>query len=177
MIYFKHPKQISAWLLVVMMSATTTAHANNSAINSAEQLTTHITTAIKQTIVKSTDNDRLYQDPSQQADDEIVGVRSFDDSFSDCQNQFANRQAPTLIGKQGERLSAMARALCFEGFATLHSGIARTPLWSASHLTQARISQARTLARVDSFRAESRLPVDERAELSDYRRSGYRPKW
>ena len=58
-------------------------------------------------------------------------------------------------------------------FATLHSGIARTPLWSASHLTQARISQARTLARVDSFHAESRLPADERAELSDYRRSGY----
>lgn len=173
MIHFKHPKQISTWLLVIMMSATITAHANNSTINSAEQLTTHITTAIKQTIVKSTDNDRLYQDPSQQADDEIVGVRSFDDSFSDCQNQFTNRQAPTLIGEQGERLSAMARALCFEGFATLHSGIARTPLWSASHLTQARISQARTLARVDSFRAESRLPADERAELSDYRRSGY----
>ena len=36
-----------------------------------------------------------------------------------------------------------------------------------------RISQARTLARVDSFHAESRLPADERAELSDHRRSGY----
>ena len=174
MIHFKRPKRLSAWLLITMISATSSAHANDSAISSAEQLTNHITTTIKQTIVKSTNNDRLYQEPNQQAhDDKIVSVRSFDTSFSDCQDQFANRQAPTLIGEQGERLSAMARALCFEGFATLHSGIARTPLWSASHLTKSRINQARTLARVDSFRAEPRLPADERAELSDYRRSGY----
>lgn len=139
-----------------------------------EDIGSTVSTTIKQTLIKSTERDRLYQEDTSHAQEGIsISVQSFDDEFIDCRDQFAEQIAPTLVGRQGERLSAMVRALCFEGFATLHSGVARTPLWSASHLTKARVRDARTLARSDSFRPELRLPATERAELADYRRSGF----
>ena len=55
----------------------------------------------------------------------------------------------------------------------LHSGISRTPLYSAEHLTRANVEEAKKLSRKDSFHAESTLPVRDRAELRDYARSGY----
>ncbi len=139
-----------------------------------EEIGSTVSTTIKQTLIKSTERDQLYQTSADEAQQGIsISVQSFDDEFVDCRDQFAEQTAPTLVGRQGERLSAMVRALCFEGFATLHSGIARTPLWSASHLTKARVRDARTLVRSDSFRPELRLPAGERAELADYRRSGF----
>ncbi len=94
------------------------------------------------------------------------------DSYQACQHQFY-QSAPALVGAKGDKLNRQLYALCFDGFATLYSGISRTPFWSASHLTHQRVQQARTLARNDSFRAERRLPSDVRAELADYRRSGF----
>ena len=38
-------------------------------------------------------------------------------------------------------------------------GVTRTPLWSAEHLTRARLNQAKTIDREDSFHEESRLRV------------------
>lgn len=93
--------------------------------------------------------------------------------YNDCDTQFYQRKAPILVGEKGQKLNRTLYALCFDGFATLYSGVSRTPFWSASHLTHERVQQARTLVRNDSFRAESRLPKDARAELADYRRSGF----
>lgn len=93
--------------------------------------------------------------------------------YNDCDTQFYQRKAPILVGTKGDKLNHQLYALCFDGFATLYSGVSRTPFWSASHLTHERVQQARTLVRNDSFRAESRLPKDARAELADYRRSGF----
>ncbi len=93
--------------------------------------------------------------------------------YNDCDTQFYQRKAPILVGTQGDKLNHQLYALCFDGFATLYSGVSRTPFWSASHLTHERVQQARTLVRNDSFRAELRLPKDARAELADYRRSGF----
>ncbi|VVE46048.1 Nuclease [Pandoraea cepalis] len=65
------------------------------------------------------------------------------------------------------------REVCFSAFGVMHSGVTRTPLWSAEHLSAAGLRDARQISRVNNFHAESRLPADERAELRDYVRSGY----
>ncbi|WP_328702970.1 DNA/RNA non-specific endonuclease [Arenibaculum pallidiluteum] len=71
------------------------------------------------------------------------------------------------------KLEPKTRMLCFSGFAAVHSGLTRTPLWPAERLTRAGQKRADVVARVDDFHAEARLPADERAELQDYARSGF----
>lgn len=55
----------------------------------------------------------------------------------------------------------------------LHSGLTRTPLWSAEHLTRMDVEAARQLPREGTFHSEPALPSDEAAYPTDYRRSGY----
>src|SRR5690242_6663317 len=78
---------------------------------------------------------------------------------SACASQLLEGEAPTLIN---EKLAARTRELCFSGFAELHSGITRTPLWSAEHLTRTRIEAAKTVRRHNAFHAEPRLPRADR---------------
>ena len=87
-----------------------------------------------------------------------------------CSAHFASGVAPTITNP---KLPARTQEVCFEAFAVLHSGISRTPLYSAEHLTRANLVAAKTLSRKDSFHAESALPTQDRAELRDYARSGY----
>jgi endonuclease G, mitochondrial len=47
------------------------------------------------------------------------------------------------------------------------------PLWSSEHLTRERVEEAHTQRRVNEFHPDPNLPPDERAELSDYARSGF----
>jgi hypothetical protein len=61
-----------------------------------------------------------------------------------CPEHFANGSAPDIVRTT---LAARVRELCFEGYAVLHSGIARTPLAVAEHLTRARMAGARGQAR------------------------------
>jgi endonuclease G len=55
----------------------------------------------------------------------------------------------------------------------MESGVTRTPLWSAEHLEAANLVAAQSLSRENSFHPEERLPPGQRAELSDYARSGF----
>ena len=72
------------------------------------------------------------------------------------------------------KLSASTRPLCFAAFAVLHSGMTRSPLYVAEHLTRASVEAARALdTRDNRFHPEDRLPQAERAELADYRGSGF----
>lgn len=87
-----------------------------------------------------------------------------------CPALFADGRAPALTNP---KLAARTVPLCFEAFAVLHSGIARTPLYAAEHLTRASVADARTVARDNSFHEEARLPEDQRASLEDYVRSGF----
>jgi endonuclease G len=87
-----------------------------------------------------------------------------------CPQHFTEGQPPVI---SNPKLKPRTREVCFAAFALLHSGISRTPLYSAEHLTRARLEEAKTLSRRDSFHAESTLPPSERAELGDYARSGY----
>src|SRR2546425_7299176 len=87
-----------------------------------------------------------------------------------CREQFAAGAAPTVTNL---KLQSRTQAICFESYAVLHSGISRTPLYSAEHLTRANVEAAKTLSRRDSFHPENSLSARDRAELSDYARSGY----
>lgn len=90
--------------------------------------------------------------------------------FEACREPFYAGTPPDYLK---EALKKQSYPLCFDGFATMYSGVSRTPLWSAEHLTRRRLSQADTIPREDSFHEESRLPDSVRAELKDYSRSGY----
>lgn len=85
-----------------------------------------------------------------------------------CPGQFAGGISPVLMNTA---MQSKTRQLCYAGFAILHSGVTRTPLWSAEYLTRERLEQAKGQNRKNSFHAESRLPEDERAKLSDYEHS------
>ncbi|MGU3408244.1 DNA/RNA non-specific endonuclease [Methylobacterium brachiatum] len=87
-----------------------------------------------------------------------------------CPALFADGLAPVLTNS---KLAARTVPLCFEAFAVLHSGVTRTPLYSAEHLTRASVAEARKVARDDAFHEETRLPEAERASLEDYVRSGF----
>ncbi|MEN3294983.1 MAG: endonuclease mitochondrial [Burkholderiales bacterium] len=89
---------------------------------------------------------------------------------TDCPKHFAGGAAPEFIS---EKLAHNTVELCFEAYAVMHSGVSRTPLWSAEHLNRARISDAKAMKRRNAFHPEEQLPPNERAELRDYARSGF----
>ena len=101
----------------------------------------------------------------------VVGITSAQaDDFSECSQSFYGGIYPEF---NNIKLSNNTQALCMDGFAVMYSGVSRTPLWSAEHLTRKRLNQAKTIDREDSFHEESRLPKSARASLSDYSGSGY----
>jgi endonuclease G len=65
------------------------------------------------------------------------------------------------------------RALCFEGFAVLHSGESKTPIYSVQRMTAESVAAAYNRERPSRFFANARLPSAERAQLADYDGSGY----
>ena len=87
-----------------------------------------------------------------------------------CPQHFSAGQPPTITNP---KLQPRTQEVCFEAFAVLDSGISRTPLYSAEHLTRQNLAEAKTLSRRDSFHPEGALPASQRSELSDYARSGY----
>ena len=89
---------------------------------------------------------------------------------SQCPSHYVDGRAPEI---RNPKINAATTELCYGVFGVMHSGITRTPLWSAEHLTTDNLDAAKNLSRENSFHAEQRLPANDRAELSDYARSGY----
>jgi len=87
-----------------------------------------------------------------------------------CPEHFASGSAPEIVRPA---LAAQVSALCIEGYAVLYSGISRTPLAVAEHLTRARMAAAGEIRREGNFHEEQKLPPDARARLADYARSGF----
>jgi endonuclease G len=87
-----------------------------------------------------------------------------------CADHFVDGQAPVITSPS---LTKQTKMLCFEGYAVTYSGVSRTPLWSAEHLTARRVDQATQLKRKNTFHAEEQLPAVDRSELADYVRSGF----
>ena len=88
-------------------------------------------------------------------------------SFAQCPQFFPAGQPPTVVVTQP------MRELCFSTFAVLHGASTRTPVLVAERLNRQMLARASGLQRTDRFYAEARLPKSERAELDDYRNSGY----
>jgi endonuclease G len=87
-----------------------------------------------------------------------------------CADHYLDGRAPQI---RNPKLAPETRELCFNVFSVMHSGVTRTPLWSAEHLEAQEVESARQLTRENSFHAEQRLPASQRAELADYARSGF----
>jgi endonuclease G, mitochondrial len=87
-----------------------------------------------------------------------------------CPSHYVGGQSPEI---RNPKMAAATTELCYGVFGVMHSGITRTPLWSAEHLTVTNLDAAKELSRENSFHAEQRLPASGRAELADYARSGY----
>jgi endonuclease G len=87
-----------------------------------------------------------------------------------CADHYFEGREPQI---RNPKLAANTRELCFNVFSVMHSGVTRTPLWSAEHLESQEVQAAQQLSRENSFHAEPRLPAGQRAELADYARSGY----
>lgn len=88
----------------------------------------------------------------------------------DCPELFAGGQPPALMNP---KLAARTSMLCNDAYATLASGVTKGAVWSAERLTSEGLAGARGMQRQGLFHADGRLPADDRAELGDYRRSGY----
>ena len=88
--------------------------------------------------------------------------------FTQCSQFFAAGKPPVMLANQQ---NIKPRALCFDGFAALHSGSRHTPVYVAERLNRAIVEKE--IERGDQFYAEARLPSAERAQLDDYRKSGY----
>lgn len=88
--------------------------------------------------------------------------------FDQCREYFAGNTPPVVQHHEDLKL----RALCFSGFAVMHSGKSRTPVYVAERLNR-KVLQGAHKKRTDKFFADARLPRSERAELEDYKGSGF----
>src|SRR5205085_10910117 len=73
----------------------------------------------------------------------------------------------TKMGIPAER----GTLLCRNGYALAHHSEYKTPEWVAEHLTREKASAY--LPRKDYFKADPDLRQEERAELADYKGSGF----
>jgi endonuclease G, mitochondrial len=87
-----------------------------------------------------------------------------------CLPQYHQGVEPKLVNP---RLAVNSAYICTTGYAAIHSGQTKTGLYSAEKLTRERIAIAKELNRVDSFHPEPSISVGSRAELNDYKGSGY----
>ncbi|AQV96410.1 endonuclease [Cupriavidus necator] len=88
--------------------------------------------------------------------------------FDRCPQFFAQGAIPQVRSQ-----NLKPRALCFDAFAVLHSGTTKTPVYVAERLNAEQVADAQDEERTNRFFADARLPRAERAELDDYKSSGY----
>lgn len=90
----------------------------------------------------------------------LAAGSAFGGPLEDCREYTAYG----LPGQYGE-------LLCRKGYLLSHDSVKKTPVWVAERMTRERL-QAK-LKRTDKFRPDLDLPKGQRAELSDYKGSGY----
>lgn len=88
--------------------------------------------------------------------------------FAECRALFAGQTPPKL-----NKPIQLTRDLCYADFAVLHSGQSKTPVYVVERLNRASLEEAKHEQRTNRFFADARLPAAERAELEDYKGSGY----
>ena len=90
-------------------------------------------------------------------------------TFETCLNFFPNRTPPII----SDTSRLLARDLCFDAFAVLHSGTRKTPIYAVERLTPEQLIDAQDEVRTNRFFADARLRAVERASLEDYKGSGF----
>jgi len=84
--------------------------------------------------------------------------------FDECKDLFPEQKIPTS--------PQLGRDLCFDGFAIYYSPQDKKPIYTLEKLNRESLTGQRP-RRSNQFYEEARLPLAERAQLSDYRGSGY----
>ena len=84
--------------------------------------------------------------------------------FDQCKDLFPSQQIPATM--------EVGRDLCFDDFAIYYSPTDKKPIYTIEKLNGEQL-QAPRPRRTNQFYEEARLPINERALLSDYRGSGY----
>ena len=84
-----------------------------------------------------------------------------------CTTDFLGGKAPAVTSSK----LTVDFQLCFDEYTVGYSATSRTPLWSAEDLTATQL--AVHVPRKDDFHAETQLPVEARAEIADYSRTGF----
>lgn len=113
---------------------------------------------------------RIAVDRFEQPSAPRVSVPPASNSFSHCPQLFPEGR---LIEVQTIDAQWQPVALCSSAFAVLYSGRTKTPIVVVERMTRGSLQDSRGLARTNIFYADSRLPRAERAELADYRGSGF----
>lgn len=88
-----------------------------------------------------------------------------------CGAHYPGGQAPAVLNTN---LNNKLREVCYPRYVVGHSGLLRVPIWSAERMTAERAAEALATSGGDyDFSADPNLPASERAELSDYKSSGF----
>jgi endonuclease G, mitochondrial len=90
-------------------------------------------------------------------------------SFKACPQFFVAGAAPRVPAS----VLRGSRSLCYDAFAVLHSGRSKTPVFVAERLNRSVLQAAAGEKRTNRFFADARLPYAERAQLEDYKGSGF----
>lgn len=94
--------------------------------------------------------------------------------FSGCQKMYPGGIAPQITAPEFKQVIEPSYSeLCYRAFALGHSGRTRTALWSAEFLDKSSMALASKIDRTNNFAADDNLPESQRAELEDYRHSGW----
>jgi endonuclease G, mitochondrial len=98
---------------------------------------------------------------------DAVAAGAIDKAFAGARDEFPGGIPPKILNpKLAEKVHDISNA----DYAVTYSGVSRTPLVSSEYITKESIEQAaNTGRRTNDFRADLRLPADERSELSDYK--------
>lgn len=91
-------------------------------------------------------------------------------SYAPCPQFFAGGQAPDILVSS---LTEKTHGVCYRFYSVAESGVSRTAIWSAEHLTRDSLVRAYQVPRVDAFHAEPSIAREDRAELRDFIGSGF----
>jgi endonuclease G len=89
--------------------------------------------------------------------------------FEGCRKVFFEGKPPVVAGASALEV----RPLCFDGFATLYSGLHKIPVFSAEVLNRATLGFENKQERTNLFFEDARVPSKVRASLNDYKSSGF----
>jgi endonuclease G len=92
-------------------------------------------------------------------------------SFSACLDSFPGKDSTPV--ERSFNANMQPTKLCSDGFAVMYSKTSKTPLVVVERLNASIIADAKGEERTDDFYADPRLKQGERAELSDYKGSGF----